>query len=123
MHPKGIAAIYLAMLVASQPPDAVLQARVTWYDPSRCQSAPINCYDAEQWWRMSGGHDARHLYGVALACPEQYYRWVFKVRGRYYRCLDAGGAVVTGADGVISLDILSRVPVPGGVVEVKAWKP
>lgn len=123
MLPKGLAALYLAMLVLHRPPDAVLQARVTWYDPAQCQSSPINCYDSEKWWRMSGGHDARKLYGVALACPKEYYQWIFKVDGRYYRCLDAGGAIVTGDDGVVALDILSRAPVPGGVVTVEGWRP
>jgi hypothetical protein len=41
----------------------------------------------------------------------------------YWRCLDAGGAVVTRPDGVIVIDLLSRYPIHREIVAVDIFFP
>lgn len=97
----------------------VVMAKLSYYDPATCHVRPINCFDPNRWWQMSNGHDARDWYGRALACPAEYPIGTrFTIEGSrwgladgQYRCLDRGGMVVTGADGVIVLDLLLDYPI------------
>lgn len=99
-------------------PETVL-ADLTWYHPETCPEHPINCFDADVWWRMAAGHDARQWYGRALACPEEFPIGTrFEISGSRYGladgdwvCLDRGGAIVIGENGVVRLDLLMRAPI------------
>jgi len=117
--PFDTAALVLALLLSGRVPDATERAELTWYDPAR---GGINC-DVECEYM---GHDTpvAGWYGRALACPVEYARGtVFRIDGRYWRCLDAGGAVVRRADGVIVLDLLMREPIPRRIVPVDIFLP
>jgi hypothetical protein len=117
-------ALVLALLLAARTPDAQARAVLSWYDPAL---GGINC-DAECAYM---GHDTpvAQWYGRAAACPPEIPRGaVIRITGShnadgYWRCLDGGGAVVTRADGVVVLDLLSRYPIHREIVAVDIFYP
>lgn len=109
----------------------VITARLSWYDPARCDVSPINCFDPDRWWNMAAGHDARNWYGRALACPPEFPLGTqFLIRGSRWQladgewtCLDRGGAIVIDADGLVWLDLLTDRPIWGDVLPVAVIGP
>ena len=98
-----------------------LIARLSWYSPSTCPTAPVNCWNPSEWWKLANGVDYRTLPGHILACPPDFAlgsRWHihgsrFGLADGDWRCFDRGGAVVTEADGSVVLDLLRDTPVWG----------
>jgi len=109
----------------------VITAKLSWYDPSLCDTAPVNCFDPDRWWQMAAGHDARDWYGAALACPAEFpigtrfvisgSRWA--LADGEWLCLDRGGAIVIDGRGVSTLDLLRRKPVWAETLSVIAIPP
>lgn len=72
---------------------------------------------------MASGLDWKEWVGKAAACPPEFPFWTELVLpgGEKFTCLDRGGAIVLGADGLFWIDLLlqSEAPVPfGTVVEI-----
>jgi len=109
-----------------------MSAKLTYYDPSTCDVAPINCFNPTQWWRMAAGHDARNYYEQALACPQEFpigSKWRLpEIKGAWipakeWVCLDQGGGIKARVDDkgnlIVNLDLLVNRPIVSEIVDVE----
>lgn len=91
-----------------------ISARISYYYPPLAYLPDpkwrINCDEINgvlECEQMASGYFVVDWMGHALACPGEFpYGTVFEVWGRYYVCLDRGGAIVRNDDGSIWLDLL-----------------
>lgn len=112
----------------------IFVAVISYYDPAQCQIRPINCFNPDEWWKMSSWNDARDWYGKALACPMEFpigSHWRLPAirsdgggfRSKDWVCLDRGGMIQTHLDSqgrvLVVLDLLSEHPVVSETIEVQ----
>lgn len=112
----------------------ILIAHLSYYNPALCGVSPINCFNPQTWWHMSAGTDARHWFGRALACPQEFAlgsHWTLPsirsngggIPSQSWVCLDRGGMVITrvAGDGTITviLDLLYQHPIVSNTVKVE----
>ena len=125
----AVAALLAAQLALGQP--FPWPVETFWFDPARCNVAPINCFDPAFPFRMAAGHDARDYYGIAAACPPEFPLFTrITITGSWRGladgervCLDRGGAVVMRPDGTAIVDLLSAYPVWREILTVQVWLP
>jgi hypothetical protein len=101
------------------PAGELVQVRLSHYWPPL---GGVNCFRfvaGECVSRMASGERWQDWVGRAAACPNQWPFWTTIVLpgGERFTCLDRGGKIVVGPDGIPWVDLLVKVaPVPFGTV-------
>ena len=126
---KTMQNVLVLLIMLAQFNEQKIAVNISWYDPARCETEPINCFDPVYWWRMAAGHDARDYYYNALACPIEFpIGTIFKlpeikygIPEKEWVCLDRGGAIKSHIDDdgqlVIDLDLLVDRPIVTGLLD------
>lgn len=81
-------------------------AEFTYYDPSLCDTQPINCMGDPDW--TAGGYYVPDWYEVGVACPVEIPMGTV-IRSEDHGdliCIDRGGSINITDDGVFRLDLL-----------------